>query len=124
MICIEQTGFLVLITDWTEVASNNLEIGVLSNVILGHLEHAEMEVCDRTEGSACHENNRLLGWVTKDGVKTVVGKGIVGWICECAHSVWRDFGGHHGTASGVMRSNEIRWRWRLPTALPHSSSVE
>ena len=64
VVCIEQTRFLVLIADWTEVSADNLKIGVLSNVVLGHLEHAEMEIRDRAERSTCDENYRLLGWIT------------------------------------------------------------
>jgi len=122
--CIEQTGFLVLIADWAEVSSNNLEIGVLSNVILGHLEHPEVEVCDGTKGSACHKNNRLLGWVPEDGVKAVVGKGIVGWICECARSAGRDFGGHHGTASGVVKKQRNSLALAAANGAPGSWSVQ
>lgn len=40
----QEAGFLVLITDWTQVASNYFEIGVLSNIVFGHLKHAEMQV--------------------------------------------------------------------------------
>lgn len=55
MMSTEQTGFLVLITDGTEIASHDLEIGILSDIIPRHLEHAEMEIGYRAEGSTCDE---------------------------------------------------------------------
>lgn len=55
-----KTWFLVLITDRTEISTNNLKIGVLTNEVVRHLEHAKMVIRNRIEGAACYEDNRLF----------------------------------------------------------------
>ena len=60
MVCIKKAGFLVLVRDRTQIPPDDLEIGVLADVVLGHLEHSEVEVCDRAEGAAGDEDDRLL----------------------------------------------------------------
>ena len=40
----QKTRLLVLVTDGTEIASHDFELGVLANVVGGHLEDAEMEI--------------------------------------------------------------------------------
>lgn len=55
-----KTWFLVLVTDWTEISTHNLKIGVLTNEVIRHLEHAKMVICNRIKGAACYEDNWLL----------------------------------------------------------------
>lgn len=50
----EKTRLFVLVTDRAEIGTNNFEVCVLSNVVLGHFEHTEMKVRDRTKGPACY----------------------------------------------------------------------
>lgn len=38
----EQAWFLVHVADRAEIASYNLELGVLPDIILGHFKHAQM----------------------------------------------------------------------------------
>lgn len=40
MLCAQQTRLFVLFADWTEIAADDLEVGVLSDIVLRHLEHA------------------------------------------------------------------------------------
>lgn len=57
MMSTEQAGLLVLVADGTEITSHDLEIGILSNVILCHLEHAEVEISYRAEGATGNEHD-------------------------------------------------------------------
>lgn len=45
MLSTQKTCFLVHVTDRTEIATNDFKVSVLSNVVLGHFKHAEMEIC-------------------------------------------------------------------------------
>ena len=74
MMCAEQARLLVLVADWTKVAADNLKGTILSDVVFGHLKHAEVEVGDRAERSTCHENNRGLGGILEGARKTMVRK--------------------------------------------------
>jgi hypothetical protein len=49
----KQSRFLILVRDWTHVSTHHFEIRVLAGVIDCHLEHAQVEVGDRAERSAC-----------------------------------------------------------------------
>lgn len=81
MVGTQQARFLVLVTDWTEVAPNYFEIGILSNIVFSHLEHAQMKICDWAERATSYQNDRgLLGM--DYARKTMMGKRIVGWIRE------------------------------------------
>ena len=60
MVCAEQAGLLVLVTDRTEVSRDDLVVGVLPHIVDRHLEHAEVKKCDRAEGPARYEDEGLL----------------------------------------------------------------
>ena len=80
MVCAEKPGLLVLVADRAEVAADNLEVGVLADVVLGHLEHAQVQVGDRAEGAACDKDHRLLVCIPKDGREPVGGERVVGRV--------------------------------------------
>lgn len=95
MLCTEQTGLLVHVAHGTEVAPDDLEIGVLADVVDGHLEHAEVEVCDGAEGAARDEDEGLLIGIAQRAGKAVSGELVVGGIgegrlrvCLGAHDGW------------------------------------
>lgn len=79
---VQETRFLVLVTDRTEIAPNYLKVGVVTGVVPGHLEHAEMEVCDGAEGPTCDQNDRLLGRVSENAVEAVRGEGVAWRVVE------------------------------------------
>ena len=60
MVCAEQTRLVVLVAHRTQIAAHNLEAGVLPNIVLGHFEHSEVEIGDRTKGTAHIEDDGLL----------------------------------------------------------------
>jgi hypothetical protein len=78
----EQPRLLVHITDRTEISANNLEIGILAHIILGHLKHPEMEICDWAERPTCYKDDRLLLRVAESRRQAVRREGIIGGICE------------------------------------------
>lgn len=57
----QESGFLVHITDRTEVTSDDLVVGLLPSVIFGHLKHAEVQIGDWAERAAGYEDEWLLG---------------------------------------------------------------
>ena len=57
----KQTRLLVLVADRTEIATDYLKVCIVAGVVPGHLEHAEVKVCDWAERSTCYQNDRLLG---------------------------------------------------------------
>lgn len=61
----EQPGFLVHVTDRAEIASHDLKVGVLPDIVLRHLEHAQVQVGHWAERAACDEHHRGFGGVTK-----------------------------------------------------------
>lgn len=67
----QEAGLLVHITDGTEVTSDNLVVGLLPSVVFGHLKHAEMQIGDWTERTACYEDEWLLGGVSQDPLQAV-----------------------------------------------------
>ncbi len=71
MVRIKKARFLVLVRDRTQVPSDDLEVGVLADVVLRHLEHSQMEVCDGAERPAGDEDDRLLVRVSEDTGKVV-----------------------------------------------------
>ena len=73
----EQTGLFVHVTDGTEITAHYFKICILSDVIDGHFEHAEMEICDWTEGPARDEDDWLLSGVTQLLDQPMNGKDIV-----------------------------------------------
>ena len=60
MIGCEQTRLVVLVADGTEISADDLEIGVLANIVLRHLEHPQVEVGYGAEGAASHQDYGLL----------------------------------------------------------------
>lgn len=60
MFCTEQAWLLVHVADRTEIPAHNLKIGILADVILGHLEHSEMEICYGAKRTARYKDNRLF----------------------------------------------------------------
>ena len=60
MVCAEQTRLVVLVAHGTQIPADDLEVGVLPNIVLGHFEHSEVEIGDRTKGTARDEDDRLL----------------------------------------------------------------
>ena len=47
--CTEQTWFLVHVGDRTEIATNDLKIGIVPNIVLRHFKHTKMKVGDWAE---------------------------------------------------------------------------
>ena len=88
MMCAEQAGLLVLVTDRAEVAADDLKVGVLADVVLGHFEHAEVEVCYGAEGAACDEDERLLLGVSEDSGETVGGELVIWRVREHPRRGW------------------------------------
>ena len=89
MVRIKKAGFLVLVRDRTEVPSNDLEVGVLADVVLGHLEHSKVEVGDGAERAAGDEDDRLFVRVPEDWGEAVCRELVVRWI----RKVWWRWGG-------------------------------
>ena len=82
MLCAEKTRLLVLIAHRAEVAADNLEVGILADVVLGHLEHAEVKVGDGAEGNTCDEDDRLLLGIAEHAREAVGREGVVWRIRE------------------------------------------
>ena len=80
----EKTGFLVHITDGTEVTTKDLEFGVLSDVVLGHFEHPEMKISDRAERTACYEDDGMFLWIAENPRKAVRWKRIIWRVTQIA----------------------------------------
>lgn len=45
----EQSRFLIHVADGTQISPYDLEIGILPNIIFGHLEHSKVQVGHWTE---------------------------------------------------------------------------
>ncbi len=73
----KQTRFFILVRNGTHVPAHNFEICILAGVVDCHLEHAEVEIGDRAERSACDQYDRLPFWMALKEVEAVVRKGIV-----------------------------------------------
>jgi hypothetical protein len=78
----EEPRFLVHVAHRAQISTKDFEISVLSDIVFGHLEHAQMKVSHWTERTACDENYRDLVWVANDSGKTMVWEGVVWRICE------------------------------------------
>jgi hypothetical protein len=78
----EEPGLLVHVADRGEVAADDLKVGVLPDVVDGHLEHAEVEVGDGAERAARDEHDGLLSVVAEDLAEAVVGEGVVWGVVE------------------------------------------
>ena len=63
MIGAKQSRFLILVRDRTYVPAHHFEIRVLAGIIDGHLEHTQMKVGNRAEGSARDEDDGLFLWM-------------------------------------------------------------
>lgn len=97
--CAEQTRLVVFVAHRTQIAAHDLEVGVLPDIVLGHFEHSEVEVGDRTEGPTCDEDDGLLGRISKRFAKTMGCKGIVGRVGEHVGPADGNEGVHGGTIS-------------------------
>jgi len=82
MVGAKQAGFLVHVADGTQEPTHNLEVCMLPDIILGHLEHAEVQIGDWAEGSTCDKDDWGFLGILEDPLKTVMGKGVVGWAGE------------------------------------------
>ena len=80
MVGTEEAGLLVLVADRAEVAADDLPVGVLANVVLGHLEHAEVKVGDGAEGSAGDEDDGLLVRIPEEAGEAVGWECVIWWI--------------------------------------------
>ena len=78
MVCAEEAGLLVLVTDGTEVSRDDLVVGVLPHIIDRHLEHAEVKKCDGAERPARYEDEGLLVRIPERPPKPVGGE-LVAW---------------------------------------------
>lgn len=66
MECSEETRFLVLIRDRTEITSYNFEVCIMADIVSGHFEHSKMEVCYGAKGATRDQNNWLFCGVAED----------------------------------------------------------
>lgn len=73
----QQARLLVIVTDRTEISTHNLKLSTLSNIVDGHLEHAQMEVGNGAEGAAGDEHNGLLLRIAQHTDEAVMGKLVV-----------------------------------------------
>ena len=73
MLCVQKPRLLILVRDRAQVPAHDLPIGILTDVVLGHLKHSEVEVGDWAEGAAGDEDDGLLVRVPKDALKAVSG---------------------------------------------------
>ncbi len=85
--CAEKTRLLVLIADRGEVAANDLPVGILADVVLRHLEHAEVEVGDGAERAAGDEDYGLFLGVPEHAGEAV-GRERVVWRVREAGCRW------------------------------------
>ena len=76
MLSRSQSLLPVGIRHWGEVAANDLVVGVVFDVVTSHDEHAEMQECDRGEGSASYEKKRGLRWVVHLLLETAIWEGV------------------------------------------------
>ena len=83
----KEPRFLVHVAHRAEISTKNFKIGVLSDIVFCHLEHAQMEVSDWTERTACHQNYWDLVWIANDGGEAMVGKGVIWRTCEFLRKV-------------------------------------
>ena len=89
MLRIEKAGLLVLVRDRTEVPSDDLEVGVLPDVVLGHLEHPQVEVGDGAEGPARDEHDWLFVGVPEDTGEAVCWELVVRRTRQVGRRRWR-----------------------------------
>jgi hypothetical protein len=82
MLGAEKTGFLVHVTDGTEVTTQNLEICVLANIVLGHFEHTEVEICDWAERATGDQHDWSLVRIAERAGEPMVRKLVVRRIRE------------------------------------------
>lgn len=93
MACSHKTRLLVHVADWTQVTAHNFEVCVLSNVVLCHLEHAQVKVGNWAEGPAGHQNYGGLLWISDDAGEALMRKRIVRGVGKVAgNTAWRIHG--------------------------------
>ena len=106
----QETRLLVHITDGTEVTSDNLVVGLLPSIIFRHLKHAEVQVGDWTERTACNEDERLLGGVSQDSLQAVDRERIATWVGELPRLGCHCLGGGGVWTSIDTDAGESVWR--------------
>ena len=79
----KETRFLVHVADGTKITTDDFEIGILSNIVLGHFEHTKMQIGDWTEGATCYKHYRRFVGVVKDGRETMMRKSVSLGVREC-----------------------------------------
>ena len=82
MLRAKQPRFLVHVAHRAEITTDDLEIRILPDIILGHFEHAEVQIGDWTEGTTTDEHDRRFLGVLHDRLETVVGERVIWWVCE------------------------------------------
>ena len=82
MLRAKQPRFLVHVAHRAEITTDDLELGILPDIILSHFEHAEVQIGDWTEGTTTDEHDRRFLGVLQDCLKTVVGERVIWWVCE------------------------------------------
>ena len=82
MIRREQTGFLVLVGHGAHVAAHDFKLRILADIILGHLEHAKMQVGHRRERAAGNEYDWCSVLIALIEDEAVVGEIVIWWVGE------------------------------------------
>ena len=110
VMCREEARLLVLVRDGREVSADDLPVGILADVVLGHLKHTEVKVGDGAEGTTCDENDGLLVGIAEDTGEAVGGKGVVGRIGELRRRRGVHVGRHDEGGGGGMQGPGTRRR--------------
>lgn len=88
VLCAEETWLLVLVANGAQIAPYDLKIRVLADVVLRHLEHAQMEVGEWAERAARDEDEGLLLRVAKNAREAVSGELVIWRVRELARRRW------------------------------------
>ena len=105
--CTEETWFLVHIADRGEIASKNLELGILPDVVLGHFEHAKVEVSYWAERTTCDEDQWGLAGIGQRPREAMCRKRVIWRVREGLCEV--HLGGHREKGRrALMQSHGYR----------------
>ena len=72
----EQARLDIFVADGREISADDFELGVVANVIDGHLKHPEVVVCDGAEGAACNEDDGHSRSIAPLSLEAVGGKHV------------------------------------------------
>lgn len=86
----KKTWLLVHVAHRTKVTTDDLEVGILPHVVLGHFKHAEVEVSYRTEAPACHQDDRSFAGIAQGLRQAVMREGVIWRIGEVRSLEWWD----------------------------------